>query len=154
MYFHARWKQENGIHLFHCAEDISNPDRYNFNMVTLEGKGVFYGDVLSLVNYSESWYGEGDEHIWVDNDTFPSHFGTGTEDYYNSSWAPVRVFHTPFGGAARADSTNSRGHNTWYRTRNLDGIPFQEKLLFDFELLSWFVGEADYSSTVYWYEKR
>lgn len=41
----------------------------------------------------------------------------------------------------------------WYRTRNLDGIPFQEKFQFDFELLSWFVGEADYSSTVYWYEK-
>jgi len=153
MYFHASWKQENGIHLFHCADDISNPDRYNFNMATLEGKGVFRGDVLSLYNYSESWYGEGDEHIWVDNDTFPSHFGTGTEDYYNSSWAPVRIFHTPFGGAPRADSTNSRGHSTWYRTRNLDGIPFQEKLLFDFELLSWFVGKADYSSTIYWYEK-
>ncbi len=153
MYFHAAWKQENGIHLFHCSDDISDPDRYNFNMASLEGKGVFKGDVLSLINYSESWYGEGDEQIWIDNDTFPSHFGTGTEDYYNSSWAPVKIFHTPFGGAARADSSNSRGHNTWYRTRNLDGIPFQEKLQFDFELLSWFVGEADYSSTVYWYEE-
>ena len=153
MYFHAAWKQENGIHLFHCADDISNPEAYPFNMASLNGKGVFRGDVLSLVNYSESWYGEGDEQIWVDNDTFPSHFGTGTEDYYNSSWAPVRIFHTPFGGAARADSTNSRGHNTWYRTRNLDGIPFQKKLQFDFELLSWFVGEADYSSTIFWYEQ-
>jgi len=153
MYLHAAWKQENGIHLFHCSDDISNPDRYNFNMATLDGMGVFRGDVLSLVNYSESWYGEGDEHIWVDNDTFPSHFGTGTEDYYNSSWAPVRIFHTPFGGAIRADSTNSRGHSTWLRTRNLDGIPFMEKFKFDFELLSWYVGKADYSSTVYWYEK-
>lgn len=151
MYFHAEWKQENGIHLFHCADDISNPDAYPFNMASLTGKGVFRGDVLSLINYSESWYGEGDEQIWVDDDTFPSHFGTGTEDYYNSSWAPVRIFHTPFGGAARADSTNSRGHSTWYRTRNLDGIPFQKKLQFDFELLSWFVGKADYSATIFWY---
>ncbi|MEA1876204.1 MAG: glycoside hydrolase family 172 protein [Bacteroidota bacterium] len=151
MYFHASWKQENGIHLFHCADDISNLEALPYEMASLTGKGVFKGDVLSLINYSESWYGEGDEQIWIDDDSFPSHFGTGTEDYYNSSWAPVRIFHTPFGGAARADSTNSRGHSTWYRTRNLDGIPFQKKLQFDLELLSWYVGKADYSSTIFWY---
>ena len=103
LYFHSAWKQENGIQLFHCNYDINNPDRYNFNMASLNGKGVFRGDALSLVNYSQSWYGEGDEQIWVDDDTFPSHFGTGTEDYYNSSWAPVKIFQTPFGGAIRAD---------------------------------------------------
>ncbi|MBT5426964.1 MAG: DUF2961 domain-containing protein, partial [Bacteroidetes bacterium] len=151
LYFHTSWKQNNNLHLFHCADDVSNPDAYPFNMITITGKGVMRGDLLSLINYSQSWYGEGDETIWVDEDTFPSHFGTGTEDYYNSSWAPVYVFHTPFGGAIRADSTNSRGHNTWLRTRNLDEIPFRKHLKFDFELLSWFVGEADYSSTIFWY---
>lgn len=33
------------------------------------------------------------------NDTFPSFMGTGTEDYYNCSWAPVVPFATPFGRA-------------------------------------------------------
>ncbi|MCD6346821.1 MAG: DUF2961 domain-containing protein [Bacteroidales bacterium] len=41
LYFHAGWKQENGIHLFHCADDISNPDADPFNMVNIKGRGVF-----------------------------------------------------------------------------------------------------------------
>ena len=151
LYFHASWKQDAGLELFHCNEDINDPDCYEWNFSTLSGKGIYKADVLTLYNHSQSWYGEGDEKIWVDNDTFPSHFGTGTEDYYNSSWAPVVVFQTPFGGAMRADTTSSQGYNTWLRTRNLDGIPFKSKLQFDLELLSWFRGTADYASTVYWY---
>jgi hypothetical protein len=151
LYFHTSWKQETGLWLSNCNEDINKPTCKEWNFCTLTGKGIYKGDVLSLYNHSKSWYGEGDEKIWVDKDTFPSHFGTGTEDYYNSSWAPVVLFQTPFGGAPRADSTSSHGYNTFFRTRNLDGIPFQGKLKFDFELLSWFPGKADYSSTVYWY---
>jgi len=151
LYFHTSWKQETGLDLFNCGEDVNDPDCYEWKFSELSGKGILRGDVLSLYNYTQSWYGEGDEKIWVDDDTFPSHFGTGTEDYYNSSWAPVVVFHTPFGGATRADTTSSQGYNNWLRTRNLDGIPFKSSLQFYFELLSWFRGNADYSSTVYWY---
>ncbi|MDX2415758.1 MAG: DUF2961 domain-containing protein, partial [Bacteroidales bacterium] len=151
LYFHTSWKQETGLWLSNCGEDINKPSCREWNFTTLNGRGVYGGDALTLFNKSKSWYGEGDEKIWVDNDTFPSHFGTGTEDYYNSSWAPVVIFQTPFGGAIRADSLNSRGYNTWLRTRNMDGIPFKSKLQFDLELLSWFSGKADYSSTVYWY---
>jgi len=151
LYFHTSWKQDTGLDLFNCGEDVNKPETYEWNFALLKGKGKFMGDALSLFNHTKSWYGEGDEKIWVDEDTFPSHFGTGTEDYYNSSWAPVVIFQTPFGGAMRADTSSSQGYNTWLRTRNLDGIPFKSKIQFDFELLSWFVGKADYSSTVYWY---
>jgi len=150
LYFHASWKQENGLGLVSSGE-CDKGTCWEWNFCTLSGKGIYKGDLLTLYNYSKSWYGEGDEKIWVDDDTFPSHFGTGTEDYYNSSWAPVVVFHTPFGGAVRADSISSQGHNTWLRTRNLDGIPFKKGVQFDLELLSWDPGTADYSSTVYWY---
>ncbi|MCD8270288.1 MAG: DUF2961 domain-containing protein [Parabacteroides sp.] len=87
----------------------------------------------------------------MDNDTFPSHFGCGTEDYYNTTYAPIHVYHNPFGGAPREDDEASRGYNTFVRIRNLDAIPFNEKLRFEFELISWDGGPVDYSSTVYWY---
>ncbi len=151
LYFHTSWKQNVSLDLFHCNDDVNKRETYEWTAALLKGRGKFMGDALSLYNHSPSWYGEGDEKIWVDQDTFPSHFGTGTEDYYNSSWAPVVIFQTPFGGATRADTISSQGYNSWLRTRNLDGIPFKEKMQFDFELLSWFVGKADYSSTVFWY---
>lgn len=150
LYFHTSWKQENGIHV------ESNPDNESacveWNFTTLNGRGVYRGDVLSLFNHTLAWYGEGDEKIWVDDDKdFPSHFGTGTEDYYNCSWAPVIPFYTPFGGATRADAETSIGYNTFFRTRNLDQIPFNKKLCFDIEMLSWISGEVDYATTVFWY---
>lgn len=122
-----------------------------WNYITIDGRGVFRGDLLSLFNYAPDWYGEGDEVIWVDNDIFPSHHGTGTEDHYNCSWAPVVPFHTPFGGAPRADNPSSHGFNAFVRTRNLDGIPFQKSYKFDIEMLSWNPGKVDYAVTNYWY---
>lgn len=142
LYFHASWRQENNL--------LTNAGN-EYNMGTIQGRGIFKGDVLSLYNHTPRWYGEGDEHIWVDNEDFPSHFGCGTEDYYNTTYAPIHVFHNPFGGAPREDNEASKGYNTFVRTRNLDVIPFNTSLRFDFELLSWDTGTVDYSSTLYWY---
>jgi len=142
LYFHATWRQERGL-----QTNVG----LDYNMATLTGRGIFKGDVLSLYNYCPRWYGEGDEHIWVDNESFPSHFGCGTEDYYNSTYAPIHVYFNPFGGAPREDDETSHGYNTFVRTRNLDVIPFNTKLKFEFELISWDGGLVDYASTVYWY---
>lgn len=142
LYFHASWRQQNGM---------ETNKGYDYQMAHLSGKGVFKGDVLSLYNWSTRWYGEGDEHIWVDDDSHPSHFGCGTEDYYNTTYAPIHVYHYPFGGAPREDDEASRGYNTFVRVRCLDVIPFEEQLKFEFELISWDGGKVDYSSTVFWY---
>lgn len=149
LYFHASWKQEQGIPVTNEYDNDSQCKEWNF--ATIKGRGIYRGDLLSLYNYSPAWYGEGDEKIWVDDDTFPSHFGTGTEDYYNSSWAPVVPFQTPFGGAPRADQESSAGYNAFFRTRNLDAIPFSESFRFDIEMLSWVKGNVDYATTIYWY---
>ncbi len=149
LYFHASWRKEDGIYIHNRPEEEDRCQDWNF--ATITGRGVYKGDLLSLYNHAPLWYGEGDEKIYVDNESFPSHFGTGTEDYYNSSWAPVVPFHTPFGGAPRADSTDSHGYNAFYRTRHLDGIPFDKKFRFDIEMLGWEPGTADYATTIYWY---
>lgn len=149
LYFHASWRQQCQLPVYDRPDEDRNCMEWNF--ATLTGCGVYKGDVLTLYNHSPAWYGEGDEKIWVDGEDFPSHFGTGTEDYYNSSWAPVIIFQTPFGGAPRADQPSSHGYNTFFRTRNLDGIPFTSRLKFDIELLSWIKGTVDYATTVYWY---
>lgn len=148
LYFHCSHKAEQNIPLNNKYDTNNNLD---WNFTTIKGRGVYCGDLLSLYNYAIDWYGEGDEKIWVDDDTFPSHFGTGTEDYFNCSWAPVVVFLTPYGGAPRADEISSHGYNAFMRTRNLDIIPFNNSFRFDIEMLSWNLGTADYYTTSYWY---
>jgi len=142
LHFHAVWHRESGM---------QTPPPRDWNYVRIQGKGIYRGDVLALYNPVPTWYGEGDEKIWVDGESFPSHLGTGTEDYYNYSFAPQPVHHTPFSGEPRLDQPMTQGHSANLRTRCLDGIPFQRSLQFDIELISWKPTALTYAATTFWY---
>jgi hypothetical protein len=142
MHFHAVWHYEAGL---------KTPPYRDWNFVKIAGRGVYVGDTLALFNPIATWYGEGDEKIWVDGESFPSHIGTGTEDYYGYSYAPKPVHNTPFCGEPRIDQPMTQGHNTSTRTRNLDGIPFRRALQFDMELISWKPTTLTYAANTYWY---
>ncbi|GAA4326702.1 DUF2961 domain-containing protein [Mucilaginibacter gynuensis] len=146
MYFYTGWKQSREVPITHEEEKVKD-----WNMSTITGKGVYLGNTLAVYNHMHVWYGEGDQKIWVDDDKFPSEFGTGTEDYYNTSWAPVVLYQTPFANAPRADNEDSFGYNTFTRTRILDGVPFRSSFKMDLEMLGWKTGSADFAVTTYWY---
>lgn len=158
MYFHARYKFEKEIKDVKWDYDPgkvakNDPDGpIDWNFITIQGKGVYLGNTLCVDNHMNSWYGEGDAKAYVDNEKFPSEFGTGLEDYYNTSWAPVVLYQTPFANAPRADQPSSTGYNTFTRTRILDRIPFVKAFSFDMEMLSWDGGTIDAGATTYWYE--
>jgi len=157
MYFHVTYKYEENIkdakwdYDVHkvAVGDTAAPIEWNF--IKIRGRGIYLGNTLAVNNHMDTWYGEGDAKVWVDDDKFPSEFGTGLEDYYNTSWAPVVLYQTPFANAPRADNASSFGHNTFTRTRNLDGIPFTKFFSYDLEMLSWNGGTIDAAATVYWY---
>lgn len=157
MYFHASYKYGKNIKDAKwdyavnriAADDTAAPIEWNF--IKIKGRGIYLGNMLAVNNHMSSWYGEGDAKVWVDEDKFPSEFGTGLEDYYNTSWAPVVLYQTPWANAPRADNVNSFGHNTFTRTRNLDGVPFNRTFTYDLEMLSWDGGTIDAATTVYWY---
>ena len=148
MYFHCSSHAGDSIP---ASNQYDSDDNLDWNFTTISGRGVYCGDLLNLYNHCIDWYGEGDEKIWIDDDTFPSHFGTGTEDYYNCSWAPVVPFLTPYGGAPRADELSSHGYNAYLRTRNLDVVPFTKRFRYDIEMLSWNPGTVDYHTVSFWY---
>lgn len=158
MYFHAVYKYEENIKDAKWDYDITKiPSQdpsapIDWNFVTIKGKGVYMGNTLSVNNHMNSWYGEGDAKVYVDHETFPSEFGTGLEDYYNTSWAPVVLYQTPFANAPRADNPSSTGLNTFTRTCILDAIPFTKTFSFNMEMLSWNGGIIDAATTTYWYE--
>lgn len=144
MHFHATWR--------HQAQVPTKPDS-DWNYVDIQGQGLMVGDVQTVFNPVPAWYGEGDEKIYVDGEAFPSTLGTGTEDYYNASWAPTPVYQTPFANAPRIDDPKSKGNNTNTRTRNLDTIPFHKSLRFDMEIEHWQNPKVNIGAVVYWYAR-
>ena len=142
LHFHAVWHAESGL---------KTPPERDWNFIRITGRGVYAGDALAIFNPVATWYGEGDEKIWVDGEAFPSHMGTGTEDYYSYSYAPKPVFQTPFNNLVRLDQPLTQGWNVMSRTRHLDTIPFRQSLQFDIELISWKPTTLTYAATTYWY---
>jgi hypothetical protein len=147
LYFHTDWRYVKSVPIKKTEAD--KPLEFDLNDII--GKGIFVGETLSVNNHMHTWYGEGDQKIWVDNEKFPSEYGTGLEDYYNTSWAPVVVYNSPFANATRTDNEDSFGENTFNRTRNLDVVPFKNRLLYNVEMLGWANGSADVAATTYWY---
>jgi len=143
MHFHARWHQQNPI--------PTRPMR-DWNYVQVEGKGVFVGDNLAVANPVRAWWGEGDEKIWVDGEDFPSHFGTGTEDYYGYAWCCNEPFYAPFHSQPRCDGPNNYGHTLVSRVRALDTIPFTKSFQLDMEVWHWTPDiDVGYAATSYFY---
>jgi len=146
MHFHATWRQQRDI------ETARNGKKaFDWNYLTANGQGVFVGDTLTLLNRVTGWWGEGDEKIYVDGETFPSHFGTGTEDYYGYAWCTPEFFQSPFHAQPRAEGPRNFGNVTNTRVRLLDAIPFDKSFRFDMEVWHWVKTTVDYAATTYWY---
>jgi len=144
MHFHATWRQQY---------PIATATKHDWNYVEVTGRGVYAGDVLALVNPAAVWWGEGDEKIYVDGEAFPSHFGTGTEDYYGYAWGDWNFFEAPFHAQPRVEGPLWLGHTTVTRTRGLDAIPFTRSLKFDMEIWHWRAVEEAYAAVTYYYAR-
>ncbi|HPF37987.1 MAG TPA: DUF2961 domain-containing protein [Phycisphaerae bacterium] len=142
MYLNATWRSQF---------PVKTAEKSDWNYVEIQGRGVFAGDVLSVGNPSTAWWGEGDEKIYVDGETFPSHFGTGTEDYYGYAWCDWHVFDAPFHAQPRVDGPVNFGNTTVLRTRALDAIPFTTSLKFDMEIWHWRKVEMAYAVATFFY---
>lgn len=76
-----------------------------------------------------NWYGEGDDMIFIDGEEWPpSIHGTGTEDYFNTSWCPTQEQDTPYHGIILGGGPNWSGKSTYYRYHIQDAIVFNESI--------------------------
>ncbi len=91
----------------------------------LTGTGQLVGTVLTVENQPDDpWWGEGDEKIYVDGETFPSLFGTGTEDYFGYAWSTPEPFAHAYHAQPRAPTRRFSGTFAMNRFHVLDPIPF------------------------------
>ncbi len=153
MHFHAAWRLYPEVDTGESKSMDDAPGVQDMNFVTVQGKGVYVGDSLVIFNGTDSWWGEGDEKIYVDGETFPSHVGTGTEDYYGYAWCRSEAFSSPFHAQPEGGGNMQPGYSVNSRYRALDAIPFTKSIKFDMELWHWGVTKVDYSPTTIWYAK-
>jgi hypothetical protein len=151
MHFHATWRELNRVRT--QTNEGAALGAFDVNFVTIDGRGVYAGDSLTLYNGAAMWWGEGDEKVFVDGEAFPSHFGTGTEDYYGYAWGNGNPFSAPFHAQAYGGGASSIDMVVNSRYRLLDGIPFTTKLQFDMELWHWAKCAMNYAPTTFWYAR-
>ena len=153
-YFYAQYRQEY-------------PVRKGQDYLILEtsGRGHYVGTVLGVRMRSPSWFGEGDEKIYIDGETKPSIWGTGTEDYFLSAWG-LQTTRTPYFGVPLFDERSIGGHTSAYRWHLHDPIVFNTgiKVMLEhrgwisedenpeYKATSWNEREDDYASVAFWYQ--
>jgi len=85
LYFHAQYRQAAPCTPVRSdGHNLNGRDNYVF--CETRGRGHLMGVTLGVLQNAEGWWGEGDEMIFVDDESKPLINGTGSEDYFLGSW--------------------------------------------------------------------
>lgn len=142
LYFHAQW---------HTRYPINTRPMRDWTMAEASGRGRFVGVALSVANPVRGWWGEGDEKFYVDGETFPSTFGTGTEDFFGYAWGNPTPFTHAYHNQPRADGPARFGHVSNNRFFIIDNVPFEKSFRADIEVWHSAETKVGYSAIGYWY---
>ncbi len=132
-----------------------NPsDEHNHVFVHAEGRGQYVGVNYFVDAPTPLWYGEGDDMFLVDGEPWPgSLHGTGTEDYFNSSWCPNELYAHPYFGYARVNGeTGFLGRTHCYRFHLEDPVFFGKSLRASIEHGHANSLTLDLATVAYWYQ--
>ena len=151
MHFGASWHEYQATETAGAVSTGGTGKHIDLNIATLNGKGVYVGDAVTVFNSADAWWGEGDEKIYVDGETFPSSFGTGTEDYYGYAWCRPEPFSHALIAQPAGNGNFNPGMTVNMRYRILDAVPFADSIRTDIELWHWVNTVIDYGLTAYYY---
>ena len=158
--FHACWRQERPTTAvgeqpnvtLHAGKNLSGAE--NYVALDTTGEGHMVGLVLEIENkHGPVWYGEGDDMVFIDDDTWPpSIHGTGTEEIFGGGACPSTEYAGPYTGFHHIASPDYDGLIGMYRWYVHDPIHFSKSIRWTLEH-----GHAnnfanDYSSVAYWYQ--
>jgi hypothetical protein len=159
--FHATFRQERPTVAVGPEPNEQLPGGVNLdgaeNYVALDatGAGHLAGIVLGVDNlHGMRWYGEGDDMVFIDDDTWPpSIHGTGTEEIFGGGACPATEYTGPYTGFHLIESPDYDGLTGMYRWFIPDPIRFSRRLRWTLEH-----GHANnfanyYSSVAYWYQE-
>jgi len=163
LYFHAQYHQatpNQAVTFAPGQRQVNLGGEHNYVFLEARGKGQVMGVTMGVLQNSEGWFGEGDEMVFIDNESKPVITGTGTEDYFCGAWdfaggADAVPFHHLYNGAPYiAIHEHTGGRYCLYRWHADNPIAFQHYVKHTIEH-----GHADdradcFYSVGYWYQSE
>jgi hypothetical protein len=169
--FHAQWRRENptkgikgdleaqGINYWELGSEPNIGGEENYVMLEAQGRGHYVGCTLHIDNFDRlpnggpTWWGEGDDMIFIDGEKWPpSLHGTGSEDYLCHAWG-MHPYAYPYAGCSlHEDERPHRRKLSVYRFHIQDPVVFQKSVKVTIEHGHANTQSNDYASVAYWYQ--
>ena len=157
LYFHAQYRQAAP-----CVPNTGSKQnldgKLNYVYAEARGRGHLMGVTLGVLQNADGWWGEGDEMIFVDDESKPVITGTGSEDYFLGSWdfggrdGAMPFAHAMYGAPLIAAAERTGGRYHCYRWHGDNPVTFQRYMKHTMEH-----GHANdrgdnFYSVCYWYQ--
>ena len=156
LYFHAQYRQATPAKAV-TGVDKNLDGRDNYVFLEAEGRGQVMGVTFGVLQNTDRWFGEGDEMIFIDDNSKPAITGTGTEDYICGAWdfGVTHEFAHLYNGAPYiGNGERAGGRYCLYRWHADNPIAFQRSIKHTIEH-----GHANdradcFYSVGYWYQSE
>ncbi len=161
LYFHAQYRQAAPCTPTTGQNAKINEDgKYNYVYAETRGAGHLMGVTLGVLQNADGWWGEGDEMIFIDDESKPAITGTGSEDYFLGSWdfggrdGAIPFAHRMYGAPLIQAAERTGGRYCCYRWHGDNPVTFTRYMKHTMEH-----GHANdrgdnFFSVCYWYQSQ
>ena len=157
LYFHAQYRQSAPC-VKNTESKVNLDGKLNHVYAETKGRGHLMGITLGVLQNADGWWGEGDDMIFVDDDSKPVITGTGSEDYLLGSWnfggrdGAQAFAHRQYGAPLIVNAERVGGRYCCYRWHGDNPVTFKRSLKHTMEH-----GHANdrgdnFYSVCYWYQ--
>jgi hypothetical protein len=159
LYFHGQYRQSAPcVASTGEAARINLEGRDNYVYVETRGRGHLMGVSLGVLQNSNGWWGEGDDMIFVDDESKPIINGTGSEDYFLGSWdfggrdGAQPFGHAQYGAPLIVNAERTGGRYCCYRFHGDNPVTFERYLKHTMEHGHANDRADNFFSCAYWYQ--
>lgn len=159
LYFHAQYRQAAPC-VPNTGSKVNTDGKSNYVFAETRGRGHLMGVTLGVLQNADGWWGEGDEMIFIDDESKPLINGTGSEDYFLGSWdfggrdGAIPFAHAMYGAPLIAAAERTGGRYHCYRWHGDNPVTFERYMKHTIEH-----GHANdrgdnFFSACYWYQSE
>jgi hypothetical protein len=161
LYFHAQYRQAAPcVPVTGEAAKLNPNGERNYVFAEARGRGHLMGVTLGVLQNAEGWWGEGDEMIFVDDESKPLINGTGSEDYFLGSWdfggehGAIPFGHRQYGAPLIVAAEHTGGRYCCYRWHGDNPVTFERYLRHTIEHGHGNDRGDNFFSACYWYQSE